>query len=50
MAKKKLTLLEERVKAFNESRRGQRRAKYWENVNNKNKENGEKKEENAGTI
>lgn len=43
MAKKQLTTLEQRLKAFNETRRGKRRAKYWENVNNKKIENGEKK-------
>ena len=44
MAKKKDTILEEKIKIFNETRREKRRAKYWETVNNKKKiENGEKK-------
>jgi hypothetical protein len=43
MAKKK-TILEEKKEIHNATRRELRRAKYWESVNNKKKENnGEKK-------
>lgn len=43
MAKKK-TILEEKEEIRNATRRELRRAKYWDSVNNKKKEqNGEKK-------
>jgi hypothetical protein len=42
---KKQTILEEKIKEYQETRRQKRRAKYWELMNNKNNitNNGEEK-------